>query len=59
VLVAMHDRLQRLAAPRLSACTRTTSPRRTYASSEPMVTVCGEMAMSMLLLSTSSVYEAC
>jgi len=33
--------------------------RRTYASSEPMVTVCGEMAMSMLLLSTSSVYEAC
>src|SRR5882724_10608676 len=45
------------AAPRLRECTRTTSPRRTYASSEPMVTVCGEMAMSMLLLSTSSVYE--
>src|SRR5207302_9708528 len=43
------------AAPRLRACTRTTSPRRTCASSEPMVMVCGEMAMSMLLLSTSSV----
>ena len=42
------------AAPRRSECTRTTSPRRTCASSEPMVMVCGEMAMSMLPLSISS-----
>ena len=38
------------AAPRRSECTRTTSPRRTCASSEPMVIVCGEITMSMLLI---------
>ena len=43
------------AAPRLKECTRTTSPRRTWASNEPMVMVCGEIAMSMLPLSISSV----
>ena len=42
------------AEPRRSECTRTTSPLRTCASSEPMVTVCGEMAMSMLRFSISS-----
>ena len=35
------------AAPRRSECTCTTSPRRTYASSEPIVTVCGEIATSI------------
>ena len=42
------------AAPRRSECTRTTSPRRTWASSDPMVTVCGEMATSIEPLSMSS-----
>ena len=35
------------AAPRRSECTRTTSPRRTCSSSAPIVTVCGEIAMSI------------
>jgi hypothetical protein len=42
------------AAPRRSECTRTTSPRRTCASNDPMVTVCGEMATSIEPLSMSS-----
>ena len=35
------------AAPRRSEWTRTTSPRRTCASSEPIVTDCGEIATSI------------
>ena len=42
------------AAPRRSECTRTTSPRRTCASRAPIVTVCGEIAMSMVPPSMSS-----